>query len=157
MTRNVHWSRASVRACVRVCVCACVCVSVCLSVCPSPKLLHGPRCNFGELQGVPPSCALLDGFAIDAPFSLLWQHSAELAVCLVTKFEVHSIAWSKDRTGASKFKSRSPVLDHDHLGLFGTCTPKLGLSVFRLCEKAWSFAHIRGRRRPENLKRSRMA
>jgi len=67
---------------------ASVCVSVCLTVCPSPKLLHGPRCNFGELQGVPPSCALLDVFAIGAPFSLLSQHSAELALCLVTKFEV---------------------------------------------------------------------
>ena len=48
MTRNVHWSRASVRACVRVCVCACVCVClcVCLSVrrpnyCTDPDVTSG--------------------------------------------------------------------------------------------------------------------
>jgi len=31
-----------------------------------PTLLHGPGCNLGEWLGVPPSCALLGGFAIDA-------------------------------------------------------------------------------------------
>ena len=50
----------------------CVCVSVCLSV---PRcirtLLHGPGCNLGERQGVTPSCALLGGFAISVPVSLL--------------------------------------------------------------------------------------
>ena len=29
------------------------------------------------MVGVPPSCAVLDGFAIGARVSLLWQHSAE--------------------------------------------------------------------------------
>ena len=52
-----------------------VCVSVCVSV-PRhiPVLLQGSRCNFGEWKGVPPSCALLGGFAIGARVSLLWQH-----------------------------------------------------------------------------------
>jgi len=41
----------------------CVCVSVCLSVCVSvlgrtPILLHGPGCNLGVWQRLPPSCAL---------------------------------------------------------------------------------------------------
>jgi len=58
-TRNVLWSRAS------------VCVSVrgrMLTV------LHGPGCNLGQWQGLPPSCALLGGFAIGARDALLWQH-----------------------------------------------------------------------------------
>jgi len=61
--RNVLWSRVS------------VCVSVCLSVRGRmPTLLHGPGCNLGELWGMPPSCALLGGFAIGARVALLWQH-----------------------------------------------------------------------------------
>jgi len=52
-----------------------VCVSVCVSVRGRmPTLLHGPGCNLGEWQGVPPSCALLGGFAIGARDALLWQH-----------------------------------------------------------------------------------
>jgi len=31
----------------------------------------GPGCNLGEWEGMPPSCALLGGFARVA---LLWQH-----------------------------------------------------------------------------------
>ena len=58
-TRNVLWS----------------CASVCLSVRGRmPTLLHGPGCNLGEWSGMPPSCALLGGFAIDARDALLWQH-----------------------------------------------------------------------------------
>jgi len=34
-------------------------------------LLHGPRCNLGEWQGVPSGCALLEGFAIGERLSLL--------------------------------------------------------------------------------------
>jgi len=39
-----------------------------------PTLLHGPGCNLAEWYGMPPSCALLGGFAIGARVSLLWQH-----------------------------------------------------------------------------------
>jgi len=72
--RNVLWSRASV--CLSVCcVCLCVCLCVCVSVRGRmPTLLHGPGCNLGEWQGMPPSYALLDGFAIGARAALLWQH-----------------------------------------------------------------------------------
>ena len=49
-----------------------------------PTLLHGPGCNLGEwslikiwgVVGMPPSCALLGGFAIGARVPLLWQHNA---------------------------------------------------------------------------------
>jgi len=62
----------------RLCVCVCVCLSVCLSVSVCgrmPTLLHGPRCNLGAWWRLPPSCALLGGFAIGAPVALLWQHN----------------------------------------------------------------------------------
>ena len=64
----------------------CVCVSVCLSVHGrTPTLLHGPGCNLGAWYRLPPSCALLGGFAIGARVALLWQrHEREmLALCLV--------------------------------------------------------------------------
>ena len=52
-------------------------VSVCLSVRGRmPTLLHGPGCNLGERWGMPPSCALLGGFAIGAWGALLCQHNA---------------------------------------------------------------------------------
>ena len=52
----------------RLCVCLCVCVTV-----PRPMstLLHGPGCNLGGMVGVPPSCALVGGFAVGARVSLL--------------------------------------------------------------------------------------
>ena len=50
---------------------------VCLSVCGrTPTLLHGPGCNLGAWQRLPPSCALLGGFVIGARVALLWQHNA---------------------------------------------------------------------------------
>jgi len=49
----------------------CVCVSIRGRM---PTLLHGPGCNLGEWYGMPPSCALLGGFAIGARVALLWQH-----------------------------------------------------------------------------------
>jgi len=48
----------------------CVCVSVRGR---TPTLLHGPGCNLGAWLRLPPSCALLGGFARVA---LLWQHKA---------------------------------------------------------------------------------
>jgi len=55
----------------------CVCLSVCLSVRGRmPTLLHGPGCNLGNWQGMPPSYALMGGFAIGERVSLLWQHNA---------------------------------------------------------------------------------
>ena len=51
---------------------------VCLSVHGRmPTLLHGPGCNLGGVVGMPPSCALLGGFAIGARVALLWQHNAK--------------------------------------------------------------------------------
>ena len=51
--------------------------SVCLPVRGrTPTLLHGPGCNLGAWQRLPPSCALLGGFAIGARDALLWQHNA---------------------------------------------------------------------------------
>ena len=64
-TRNVLWPRAS--------VCLCVCQSVRGRM---PTLLHGPGCNLGSAIGMPPSCALLGGFAIGARVALLWQDNA---------------------------------------------------------------------------------
>jgi len=53
-----------------------VCVCVCLSVCGrTPTLLHGPGCNLAAWYRLPPSCALLGGFAIGARAALLWQHN----------------------------------------------------------------------------------
>jgi len=52
-----------------------LCVYVCLSVRGRMiTLLHGPGCNLGEWWGMPPSCALLGGFAIGVRIALLWQH-----------------------------------------------------------------------------------
>ena len=80
MTQNVLWSRAS--------VCMCVCLSVCLSVrSRMPTLLHGPGCNLAEWYGLPPSCALLDGFAIGVRVALLWQHNAN------PSYKLASIPW----------------------------------------------------------------
>jgi len=73
-----------------------------------PTLLHGPGCNVGDWYGMPPSCALLGGFAIGARVVLLWQHNAKpsyrcerdtlasalvLALCLVI--------WSCQKFGVS--------------------------------------------------------
>ena len=49
----------------------CVCVSVRGR---TPTLLHGPGCNLAEWYGMPPSCALVGGFAIGERVVLLWQH-----------------------------------------------------------------------------------
>jgi len=66
-------------------LCICLCVSV-------PRrmrtLLHEPRCNLEKWQGVPPSCALLGGFAIVAQVSLIKSNAKcqwvlVLALCLV--------------------------------------------------------------------------
>jgi len=56
---------------------------VCLSVRGRmPTLLHGPGCNL-VVVGIPPSCALLGGFAIGARVALLWQHNANpIVTCL---------------------------------------------------------------------------
>jgi len=53
-----------------VCVCLCVCLSAaaCLHHCTDPDV------TWGSGKGMPPSCALLDGFAIGALVALLWQH-----------------------------------------------------------------------------------
>ena len=61
--RNVYWSRAS--------VCLCVCRSIAF-----PHYCMDQDVTWG-MVGVPPTCALLDGFAIGARDSLLWRHSAE--------------------------------------------------------------------------------
>jgi len=39
--------------------------------CRMPTLLRGPGCNLGQWWRVPPSCALLGGFAIGAQVLLL--------------------------------------------------------------------------------------
>jgi len=52
----------------------CVCLSAVRS--RMPTLLHGPGCNLGEWQRMPPTCVLLGGFAINARIALLWQHNA---------------------------------------------------------------------------------
>jgi len=56
----------------RVCVCVCLCVFVRGRM---PTLSHGTGCNLGVV-GMPPSCALLGGFAVGARVALLWQHNA---------------------------------------------------------------------------------
>jgi len=53
----------------------CVCVSVRGRM---PTLLHRLECNLAEWYGMPPSCALLGGFAISARVALLWQHNANV-------------------------------------------------------------------------------
>ena len=61
-----------------------------------PVLLHGPGCNLVEWYGVPHSCAVLGGCAIDAQVSLLWQHSAEpemSASALYSRCLVTIIIW----------------------------------------------------------------
>jgi len=55
--------------------CLSVCLSVCLSAAVYPHYCTDPDVSWGW-YGVPPSCALLGGFAISARVSLLRQHSA---------------------------------------------------------------------------------
>ena len=60
-------------------VCMCVCLCVCLSVCPRPHahtIARTRGCKLTEWQGMPPSCAQLGGFGIDARVALLWLHNA---------------------------------------------------------------------------------
>ena len=49
-----------------------------------PTVLHGPACNLGAWYRLPPSCALLGGFAIGARVALLWQHNAYLSYKLAS-------------------------------------------------------------------------
>jgi len=74
--RKMYCGHAHLSVCV--CVCLSVCLSVYLSVCRGrmPTLLDGPGCNLGAWYRLPPSCALLGGFAIGARVALLWQHNA---------------------------------------------------------------------------------
>ena len=66
-------------------------VCVCLSAAACPHYCMDPDVTSGKWYMVPPSCALLGGFAISAHVALLCQHSANarcqrvfvLAVCLV--------------------------------------------------------------------------
>ena len=54
----------------RVCVSVCVCLSTaaCQHYCTDPDV------TWSEWYGMPPSCALLGGFAIGMRVALLWQH-----------------------------------------------------------------------------------
>jgi len=69
-------------------VCVSVCVPACLSLATFPHYCTDPDVTCGNTRGAP-SCAPLGRFAIGAPVSLLWQHSANakchrvlvLAVC----------------------------------------------------------------------------
>ena len=84
------------RVCVSVCVCVCVCV--CLSVCPWPYA-H----NTARTHRLPPSCALLGGFASGARVSLLRQLRANakcqrVLVCLV--YDVAVVANERSRDSA---------------------------------------------------------
>jgi len=59
-----------------------VCVSVCLWLAAFPHYCTDPDVT-REMVGVPPSCALLGGFAIGARVTLQWQHSANAKCQLV--------------------------------------------------------------------------
>jgi len=48
-------------------LCVCLCVAACPHYCRDPDVTWG-------VIGLPPSCALLGGFAIGARVALLWQH-----------------------------------------------------------------------------------
>jgi len=50
---------------------------VCLSIATCPHYCTDPDVTWGNDRGVPPSCALLGGFAFSAWVSLLWQQSAD--------------------------------------------------------------------------------
>ena len=63
------------RLCVWLCICVFVCLSVCLSAAACLHYCTNPDVTWGVV-GVPPSCALLGGFAIGALVALLWQHNA---------------------------------------------------------------------------------
>ena len=53
----------------------CVCLSVCLSAAACLHYCTDPDVTWGRVVGMPPSCALLGGFAIGARVALLWQHN----------------------------------------------------------------------------------
>ena len=101
-TRNVLWSR----------------MSVCLSVHGRmPTLLHRPGCDLGEWQGVPPSCALLGGFAIGARVALLWQTQCEremlASTCLYSLYVQFLVNTNLLIIHTSFYHSRSfPETDH---------------------------------------------
>jgi len=77
--RSLHlaWGVAKAKCIVVTAVYVSLCLSVCLSLAAFPHYCTDPDVSWGEWYGVHSSCALLDGFAMGARVSLLWQHSAE--------------------------------------------------------------------------------
>ena len=70
-----------------------VCVSVCLCPLPHAHTTARTRIQLGGVVGVPPSCALLGGFAIRARVSLLWQHSPNAKCQRVLVFALCLVYW----------------------------------------------------------------
>ena len=104
-TQNVLWSRASVCLSVRGC---------------TPTLLHGPGCNLGAWYRLPPSCALLGGFAIGARVALLWQHNANPSYKLasIPRYDdiVRTAAWVGSARAAVRRPEGAPQNRAPHAG-----------------------------------------
>ena len=114
-----------------------ICVSVCLSVrgCTT-TLLHGPGCNLGAWQRLPPSCALLGGFAIGARVALLWQHNAN------PSYKLASIPRYDDIVRTAGWAGTACAAGHWLAG--DGCVLKI---VRRICEVGVAGSLVIGRRR----------
>jgi len=81
-----------------------------------PTLLHGPGCNLGAWYRLPPSCALLGGFAIGARVALLWQHNANPSYKLASISRYDDIVRTAGWAGSARRRSAPPVGDRRATG-----------------------------------------
>jgi len=92
----------------------CVCLSVCMCVSVRGRtsiLLHGPGCNLDEWQGLPPSCALLGGFAIGARVSLLSPQNPNFGG--VNRHFQAKLVKSKNACDRNYYIDSSQIVDSD--------------------------------------------
>jgi len=110
----------------------CVCLSVCLSVSGCmPTLLHGPRHNLGEWQGMPPGCALLGGFAISAQVALRWQHYGNAWQSPAVICQAHSMLHAC-RTCTLCMPSKTPLTSDKIMHLLQKCCMRRSISSILL-------------------------
>ena len=75
----------------------------------TPTILHGPGCNLGACYRLPPSCALLGGFAIGARVALLWQHNANPSYKLASIPRYDDIVRTAGWAGSARDAGQRPA------------------------------------------------
>ena len=126
-TQNVLWSCAS--------VCVCLCVRG-----RTPTLLHGPGCNLGAWQRLPPSCTLLGRFAIGTRVALLWQHNANPSYKLASIPRYDDIVRTAVWAGSARANAKCQRVH----ALYSLCTQYCtGIrDIANFCWKSQFFLHM---------------